>query len=316
MLNRYVLLMMTAATAWAAPPTFEVATIKPALLSNPMEAMHGNARIGMTIDGARVDIVNLTLLDLIRIAYGVKPFQIAAPASMRGTQRWDIQAKLPQGATREQVPAMLQALLAERFKLAVHRETNEHAVYALVVAKSGPKMKASPSDAGSDVGQKPPQGDAAMGHGPAAGIQINADARSVFLTSEPLGPVKVSFVPGGAGLRLEAQNASMPALADMLSRMVDRPVVDMTALKGKYEVALDLTPDNMRAIATAGGFVTAGMGPGGRGPDGGMHDSPVGNEPGATVFQSVQQLGLKLEARKAPIETLVLDHAEKSPTEN
>jgi uncharacterized protein (TIGR03435 family) len=83
---------------------------------------------------------------------------------------------------------------------------------------------------------------------------------------------------------------------------------------------MDLTPENMRAMATAGGFVTAGMGPGGRGPDGGMHDrsgdGAGGVEPATTIFQSVQQLGLKLEARKAPVETIVVDHAEKSPTGN
>lgn len=320
MLKRYIFWTMAAGMVWAATP-FEVASIKPAPPSNPMQAMHGNARIGMRIDAARVDIANLTLMDLIRIAYGVKPYQIVAPESMKGGQRWDIQAKLPEGATPEQAPAMLQALLAERFKLAVHRETKDHAVYALVVGKSGPKMKeAGPEDAGTDAGKKPPQGDVTVGHRPPVGVRINGDAKNVFLTNEALGPVKVSPAPGGGGLRMEAQKASMAALADMLSRMVDRPVVDMTGLKGNYEVALDLTPDNMRAMATAAGFATAGMGPGGRGPEGGgMHekaDGPAGSEPGITVFQSVQQLGLKLEARKAPLETIVVDHAEKSPTEN
>ena len=300
--------------------TFEVASIKPAPPTTPMQAMHGNARIGMKVDAARVDIANLTLLDLIRIAYGVKPYQIVAPAWMGGGQRWDIQAKLPERATPEQIPAMLEALLAERFKLAVHRETREHAVFALVVGKSGPKMKeADVAETGHDAGPKPYQGDMTLGHGPAAGMPISGDAMNVFLTSEAIGPAKVTPVSGGGGMRLEAQKASMAALADMLSRIVDRPVVDMTGLKGKYEIVLDLTQENMRTMATTAGFAIAGMGPGGRGTEGGMHgggDGAAGSEPGPTVFQSVQQLGLKLEARRAAMEMIVVDGAEKIPTGN
>jgi uncharacterized protein (TIGR03435 family) len=126
------------------------------------------------------------------------------------------------------------------------------------------------------------------------------------------------MLPGGAGIRLEAQKATMKALADMLSRMLDQPVIDMTSLRGKYDVVLGVTPDNMRTMATAGGFVAA-MGPGGRGPDGGMHggaDGATASDPAPTIFQSVQQLGLKLESRKAPMETIVVDRAEKKPTEN
>jgi uncharacterized protein (TIGR03435 family) len=299
--------------------TFEVASIKPAPPTTPMEAMHGNARIGMKVDAGRVDIANLTLLDLIRIAYGVKPYQIVAPAWMGGGQRWDIQAKLPDRATPGQIPAMLQALLAERFKLAVHRETKEHAVYALVVGRSGPKMKeADSTDVGHDAGPKPHQGDT-VGHGPAAGMPISGDAMNVFFTSEAIGPAKVSPVPAGGGMRLEAQKASMAALADVLSRLMDRPVVDVTGLKGKYEIVLDLTPENMRTMMTTAGFAMAGMGPGGRGTEGGMHgggDGAAGSEPGATVFQSVQQLGLKLEARRGPMEMIVVDGAEKIPSGN
>jgi uncharacterized protein (TIGR03435 family) len=293
--------MATVMTVSAAKPVFEVATIKPALLSNPMEAMHGSAPIGMKIDGMRVDIANLTVLDLVRIAYQVKPYQIVAPEGMKDAQRWDIQAKLPEGTTAEQVPAMLQSLLVERFRVAVHKEMKEHGVYALLVAKGGPKLQES------DLA------DTSVGHGPAAGMQINRGAMNIFLTSEELGPVKVSAGSAALGIRLEAQKATMAALAELLSRVVDRPVIDMTGLKGKYEVALDLTADDIRTMATTSGFAVAGMGPGNT--EGGeMHAGVAGT--GSTVLQSVQQLGLRLEARKAPMETIVLDHAEKKPTEN
>jgi uncharacterized protein (TIGR03435 family) len=127
--------------------------------------MHGNLRVGMTIDGAQVNIANLTWLDLIRIAYEVKPYQTVAPARVTRGERWNIQAKLPQGSTPAQIPAMLKALLAERFKLAVHGETKEHPVYALVVGRGGAKMK--PSD---------PSVKAETGHRRPAGVQVNAGA--------------------------------------------------------------------------------------------------------------------------------------------
>jgi uncharacterized protein (TIGR03435 family) len=130
--------------------------------------------------------------------------------------------------------------------------------------------------------------------------------------------MKISPAPGGGGLRLEAQGASMVALADMLSRLVDRPVVDMTGMKGKYEIAVDLSQENMRIMTTSAGFAMPGMGSGG-GAEGGTHgsgDGSAASDPGNTVLQSMQQLGLRLEARKAPMEMIVVDHAEKSPVEN
>src|SRR5215471_1375221 len=141
MRKRCFSLTVAAGVLSAATLAFEVASIKTALLSNPMDAMHGNAPIGIKIDAARVDIAGLRLMDLVRIAYGVKPYQIVAPEWMKGGQRWDIQATLPAGAKQQQIPAMLEALLRERFKLASHRETKDHPVYALVVGSGGPKMK-------------------------------------------------------------------------------------------------------------------------------------------------------------------------------
>ena len=310
-LKHYILLTIAASMGWAAAPAFEVASIKPAPPVNPIEVMHGNVLVGMKIDGARVEVANLSLMDLIRIAYEVKPYQMEAPERVKGGgDRWNIEAKLPQGSKPSQIPAMLQGLLAERFRVAVHRETKEHPVYALVIGKSGPKMK----EAEPELGQA-----ATASHEHAAGVHVNPGAMSLFLTNEDLGPVRLSPSPSHTGMRLEAKAASMKALADMLSRMLDRPVVDMTELTGRYEIAVDLTQDNMRTMAATAGFPLVGMGPGGMGPEGAMRGSGEGtivSEPAATLFQSVQQLGLKLEARKAPMEMIVVDHAESTPTSN
>jgi uncharacterized protein (TIGR03435 family) len=91
----------------------------------------------------------------------------------------------------------------------------------------------------------------------------------------------------------------------------------MKGMIGKYKVVLDLSQENMRTMATTAGFTMAGMGPGGRSTEGGMHgDGAAGSEPRTTVFQSVQQLSLKPQTQRAPMETIIVDRAEKIPTGN
>jgi uncharacterized protein (TIGR03435 family) len=130
---------------------FEVASIKP---SEPTPM--GMIRIGMSADAGMVRYMNSSLRDVIRTAYRVKDFQIEGPDWM-SSARFDITAKLPDGASKDQIPEMLQALLAERFKLQLHRDNKEHAVYALVVGKGGPKLK--PAEVQTD--DKPPADKAA-----------------------------------------------------------------------------------------------------------------------------------------------------------
>jgi uncharacterized protein (TIGR03435 family) len=292
---------------------FEVASIKPAAPLNAREAMMGQQRVGMKVDATRVDIANLSLADLVRIAYRVKPYQIAGPPWMKGT-RFDIVAKLPEGASPDQAPEMLQKLLVERFKLTVHRETKEHAVYALVVGKNGPKLVEAPTDAVPTAQSAAPT---APDHnsGP---LQLNADASSLLISGEPTGRIRLS--QGAGGMQLEARAATMAALADILSRILDRPVVDITALKGAYQLTLNLSMQEMHAMVEGAGVMPPGPGMGG----GEMHrtgaDAPGGAQgsdaPASSVFQNIQQLGLKLEARKAPMEMIIVDRLEKAPTQN
>src|SRR5207249_5172791 len=89
-----------------------------------------------------VDYANVSLRDLIRRVYEVKEYQVSGPDWMKSA-RFDIVAKIPSDTPKEQVPLMLQTLLAERFKLAIHRETKDLPMYALVVGRNGPKMKES-----------------------------------------------------------------------------------------------------------------------------------------------------------------------------
>src|ERR1017187_1954081 len=137
-LRRVLLLCPLLTTAVSAQPTaFEVASVK--LAVEPVREMMfciGPCTFGerLTVAGARVDVRYMSLYNLLLTAYRLKPFQLAGPDWLK-TQRFDIEAKLPEGAAKNRVPEMLQALLAERFKLAVHRETKDQQVYALVVGK-------------------------------------------------------------------------------------------------------------------------------------------------------------------------------------
>jgi uncharacterized protein (TIGR03435 family) len=102
---------------------------------------------------------------------------------------------------------------------------------------------------------------------------------------------------------------TMAMLCEFASRFVDRPVVDMTELKGSYQVALDLSMDDLKNVAKAAGMAM----PGG---DAAKAAAEASDPSGSSIFQSVQQMGLKLEARKAPLDIIVIDHLEKAPTEN
>jgi uncharacterized protein (TIGR03435 family) len=302
--------VLAAGAAVGQTATFEVASVKPAAPLDRSQILSGQMHVGMKIDAARVDIGFMSLAELIRVAYRVKPYQISGPDWM-ASERFDVLAKLPEGASREQVPEMLQALLAERFKLTVHRESKEHAVYALVVGKNGPKLKESPPDADAPAGGGAPA--AADDANPQVRVSGRGENTQVSISGGQIGTAHMSMGPGGT-MHLEAPKMNMAAFADTLSRFVDRPVVDLTELKGTYQVALDLSMEDLRNAARSAGLMGLGMG-GGR--DGARPPSDAASDPGGlSIFAAVQQLGLKLEPRKAPLDLIVIDHLEKTPTEN
>ena len=305
-----VALLVPALAFGQAPGTalsFEVASIKPAEPITPALVASGRLHVGMNIDTSRVDIGYMSLADLIPIAYKVKPYQISGPEWMR-SQRFDILAKLPEGATREQVPEMLKALLQERFSLKAHLEKREHNVYALVVAnKDGPKLKESapeqetPADGGAfNVGRGENQ------------LRINAGRGGATVVSAQAGTTKITPGPDGT-MRMEMSKVTMPAFAEMLTPLLDRPVMDTTELKGNYQVSLDLTMDVLMNVARAAGVGVPGLGV----PGGDAGRAPQASDPSSgSIFTSIQQLGLRLESRKAPVEFVVVDSVEKMPTEN
>jgi len=311
-----------AAHAWG--QTFDVASVKPSetpVMGRMMVFSRNN-------EPGRVNYKFMSLRDLVRTAYDVKDYQVTAPEWM-ATARFDVEAKYSPDIPKEKVPQMLQALLAERFHLTVHREKKELPAYALVVGKNGPKLKES------EETLAPPPTDAAGGPGASS---ANNTAATVALGSALGGgraPVvfnmkdgkmdvkEIQKMMGGRGMFMlpghtVANKTTMAAFADMLSRQTDRPVVDETGLTAKYDFTLEFTPEN-----GAGGPVRFGMGgdlPSGSGSGASssgtemkMPDAPSG-PPLAAALQ--QQLGLKLEPKKLPLDIVVVDHAEKVPTEN
>jgi uncharacterized protein (TIGR03435 family) len=321
MLKRVFFIATVAATCLSAQtPSFDVATIRPAAELNPQAIMSGKMRVGMKIDAARVDIGFLSLKDLIPLAYGVKPYQVQGPDWL-GQQRFDISATMPEGATKEQVPAMLQALLAERFHLKVHRENKEQNVYALIQGKDGHKLKASVEEpppareAGADAPKDAPKADMSMNIN-GQQMNINRTANGATVTGgADTGTVKISMGQGGM-MHYEMGRVTMPKLVEQLAPMLDRPVLDATGMSGAYQVAFDMSMQDLIAAARAQGANIPGMPalpPGAGGPGGG----PSASDPtGGSIFTSVQQMGLRLDSRKAPIENVVVDSADKNPTEN
>jgi uncharacterized protein (TIGR03435 family) len=255
--DRRELLLMAAGSWVLKGQEFEAASIKP---SAPM-AM-GMVKMGMEmLPGGRVSMSGVTAKILIQQAYGVRDFQIVGGPSWLGSERYDITAK-PQGAaTPEQVKVMIQALLADRFKLQFHRETKELPTYALVVAKGGPKFHESEKVKGPD---KP------------KGARMNMRGRGQF----------------------SLEGAPVAALANQLGQVLGRSVIDKTELAGNYDFKLEWTPDEGQ--------------PGIMKPPGG-DGSAAADLPGASIFTALQdQLGLKLESTKGPVETLVIERAEKA----
>jgi uncharacterized protein (TIGR03435 family) len=227
----------------AAPLAFEVASVKPDLSGSGSSSSNGSK--GQTV------FTNVSLRRLIERAYNVKPFQVTGPDWLDNV-RFDITAKYPGDTNNEQRALMLRTLLVERFHLATHRESKDMPAYALLVAKSGPKLEVT---------------------------KMSGDS-----TSSNRG-------------RFEDKAVSMAGLADQLARQLERPVVDKTGLTAVYTLKLEWTPDDQPAGRGEGGAGEPALGP--------------------SIFTAVQeQLGLRLQTQKLPVEIIVVDRVDRAPTEN
>jgi uncharacterized protein (TIGR03435 family) len=308
----------------AATPSFEVATIKPA--APPASSMGAGGgmkfaiRMGAqggpgTSDPGQITYSNLPVRNLLVNAYGVKTYQISGPAWI-DTERFDIVAKVPKGASKDDVKLMLQNLLAERFKLTLHREKKELPMYALVVGKNGSKMKESPPDDPDPKEASGPQDAAAAAANEQKAKQALENGLRNMKDGMPPPPglagrgTSMMMMPGRA--RMSSQKETMAQFSEWLANQLDRPVVDQTGLTANYGVTLEYAPES------AGGRGPMGMAlpPLPSGGEGGMPPE-ADSQAAPSLFTALQeQLGLKLEQKKGPVDLLVVDHLEKTPTEN
>jgi uncharacterized protein (TIGR03435 family) len=283
----------------ACAQTFDAASVKPATPNGRGFVMMTPPGGGPgTKDPGRIHYPNMTLRSLLMTAYDVKTFQVVGPGTV-DTERFDITATMPPDTTKEQFRVMLQDLLSERFKLTIHRETKELPMYSLVVAKSGPKMKESEE---------------------APDPSNDGDAAPAPLPSQPkIGPDGFPILPMLAGrtgifgimmngrTRWIAQQTTMQDLATRLTNQLSRPVLDATALKAKYDFTLTFASEAVNGPMGAPPPV----------PGGSVGTAAPEAETLADIFGAVQsELGLRLEPKKGPVEMIVVDHVEKTPTEN
>jgi uncharacterized protein (TIGR03435 family) len=265
-----------------APPVYEydVVSVKP---SDP--ANTGKPGSGTQSSPDSFTAKSMALVFLVDAAYGIRnPEQLVGAPGWTSNERFDLDAKMEssvmealQKLSREDRTLarqqMLQTVLADRFKLVTHRETRELQIYNLVIAKSGVKMKeAKPGDNYPNGFHLPD------GRGGGAGSML--------------------FQAGPSGVMMTCQGVGLAQFISTISREVGRMVVDKTGLTGNYDFIFQYTPETYHAPATLGEGGGSMLLP----PDFGA----------ISIFTAVQeQLGLKLESVKAPIEVVVIDHIER-----
>ena len=322
-----ICLVLTATAAFAqTKPAFEVATVKP---SPPMDQAKmlaalqagGKMPVGANVDSRRAEYLYLDLKSLLSYAYGVKPYQITGPDWMQ-TTRFDIIAKMPDGSTKEDAPKMLQTLLEERFKLTTHRSSAEHPVLALVVGKDGQKLKASTEKPVAIDESAPLKPGELKLDGPDGPVRVRVDVTtgSSVIDMGLQGKMSYKVNPATQTFHIDFSMTTMTGFADMITQLfaqiggtAGRQVVDMTGIKGNYDAKVELSLVELIAMARAAG-ADIPVGAGGRG-----NNPAVASDPGVggtSLADAVQSMGLKLESRKAMVDQLIVDHIEKTPTEN
>lgn len=275
-----VLIAQAPADQTQAPQQFEVASIK------PNKSGDGRVMLGFQ-PGGRFVATNIALRMLITQAYRIQPFQLINAPDWAASERYDINAKgdVAPEQMRDAMPQLMQSLLADRFGLVAHRETREMPIYALVKARDdgrlGPQLKPTTVDCealrpgrGAGPGgpppppQAPPTGTVALGRGGPAGM-MGCGTR--------IGPGTIN-----------ATGATIAGIIAPLSQMTGRVVVDKTGLTGRHDIELTWTPEQ----GTGAGPDAPSLAPGAA----------------ASLFTAIQeQLGLKLESQRGPVEVVVVD---------
>jgi uncharacterized protein (TIGR03435 family) len=272
----WLLALQVAATG---PPTFEVASIKPSPPPEPNRFGFPVAATIRIVPGGRFSATQATLRDLIRRAYDVQDNRVTGGPGWIGSDRFDITAAAEAGSpdTAERMQGMLKSMLIERFKLRVHTETRQLPLYYLVPARGDGKLGPRLRKSAVDC--------AALRAKRGPGGTAPADG------SEPA--CQTSFKVGDGSMTIAFQGESASELARRVIPERDRPVIDKTDLPGTFDGELTFAPEPLPGFPRL-----------------------PGSENGVSVYTALQeQLGLKLEPDRGPVEIIVIDGAEK-PAEN
>jgi len=245
--------------------SFEVASVKQA---TPDQAQ---ARRRPTVSADRIEFRSVTLWYCLSFAYSMKSYQMFGPDWLREA-RYDIVAKGPAGTRRENLPVMMQALLAERFKVQTHQETREIPAAVLTLGKEGPKLKEAAPESGDGQG----------------GAQVGMSASE------------------SGTERLDVKGGTISTLVNTLTGLLGSPVVDKTGLTGRYDFTLEFSRSETAGPKATGGYQEPPP----------LPPPPAGTEPGLSIYTSIQQLGLSLIGQKLPQSVLVIDSADRVPSEN
>jgi uncharacterized protein (TIGR03435 family) len=307
----------TAAATAVSSLTFDVASVRPAPAPD-MATMIAGLQAGrrpnwVRVDGTRATFNYESLKDLIAYAYKLRLYEISGPEWMV-TDRFDIAARLPDGATKDDVPEMLRALLKDRFNLETHNELTDQPVLALVAAKGGAKLQLATASAEVLDETAPLKPGELMQDTPDGRVLLRrtADGSSTYVGR--WGSFSLKFDGESSSMHMKADCIDMKGFAMMMNTLgagQGRQIVDMTGLTGKYQAAVDFSLMDLMSSLSAQGIVIP-RGPGGGGGSGEASDP----EGGATVAAALAKLGLKLEKSRAKVQRLVVDQVEKSPTEN
>lgn len=273
-------LLIFAAALYAqtvAVPRFEVASIK--LMPSPHERAYARP-VGQARNAARFQTYS-NLRGLIGQAYRLEAYQNLVGPDWMEDEWFEVNAKLPESSNPDQIPVMLQTLLADRFRLAVRWESKIDPVYLLTVRQNGPRLKDADPDAS------------------VAQLTNRRDGRTVMMTARfSDGWLVYSRIKGMA--TLESNHITMRLLASILRSGVGLPAIDRTGLNGAYEISMPVPASMVRPAVPR--------------PDGSSQEAS--DPAGVDIFQSVEMVGLHLEKGKAPINHLVVEHLEKVPAEN
>jgi uncharacterized protein (TIGR03435 family) len=283
-----IALIVSAIAVFAQAPAFEVVSVR--------RNTNANAPVSISTPPGRYIATGVPLRLLINSAYRLAPDQYIGLPNWSESDRFDVSAKAPDGAKPEELQRMLQSLLAERFKLVAHMETRDAPIYALVMARDdrrlGPQITRSTMDCGPILAARQAE---ARGRGPAP-VRVPVLGQN----ERPVCGIRATRrqTPGGATLNgYIAGNTTIARLAEQFRGELRRLVVDRSGLTGEFDFDLQYAPARDLSTAPAAGA------------------TPVTDE-GPSLFTALQeQLGLKLESTRGPVDYLVIDRVEK-PTED